>query len=67
MLSLKELRKIDPDLENVSDAQLRNVRAKLYALGELAFDVWANEKRGPKPVSKNPVGVVTLPDRDITM
>jgi len=67
MLSLKELRKIDSDLENMSDAQLRKIRAQLYALGELAYDSWRRESRNGAPVSKNPPGVVTLPRRNITL
>jgi hypothetical protein len=67
MLSLQELKKIDPAFEDLSDPQLRRLRAKLYALGELAFDFWADNNPARKSVSKNPVGVVTLPKGNITM
>lgn len=55
MLSINELRKIDPSLYDLSDEDLKEVAADLYALGELAFDVWWEEKNG----SKNPFGLLT--------
>jgi hypothetical protein len=67
MLSLQELRRIDPAIGNLSDPQLRRLRAKLYALGELAFDISADKQQSRNGVSKNPVGVVTLPKGNITM
>ena len=66
MISLEDLRKIDPDLKNMSDERLFEVRAKLYALGQLAFDSWDKNQPTRDLVSKNPVGIVTLPhDKNI--
>lgn len=44
MLTLEHLRKIDPRLELLSDEQLEGVRAKLYDLGQLAFETWISER-----------------------
>ena len=55
MLSLEDIRKIDPELSDVSDAELEEVLATLYELGRLAYDVQQIEKSG----SKNPVGSLT--------
>lgn len=60
MLSVEELKKIDPDLAGLTDAELEEVRAELYAVGQLAFDVWWTEESG----SKNPVG--SLPNSGST-
>jgi hypothetical protein len=37
MLSIKQCRKIDPQLMDLSDKELGNIRDCLYALGELAI------------------------------
>ena len=55
MLSLSQARKIDPSLKDLSDTELEEVLKMLYALGQLAFDVWSKERS----VSKNPLGVLT--------
>lgn len=52
MLTLLELRKIDPELANLTDDELTALRADLYQTAQLAFDKWWTEKSG----SKNPVG-----------
>lgn len=44
MLSLEHLRKVDPLLEKLTDEQLERVRAKLYELGQLAFETWIKER-----------------------
>ena len=44
MLSLEKLRDIDPRLKMLSDEQLERVRAKLYDLGQLAFETWLKER-----------------------
>lgn len=55
MLSLDQLRKIDPDLANLSDEQLTAIRADLYQTTQLAFEVWWLEKSGSKfPVRSSP-------------
>ena len=56
MLSLEDIRKVDPELADISDAELEEVRATLYELGRLAYDVQVFEKSG----SKNPVGSLTV-------
>lgn len=55
MISLDELRRLEPTLRDASKDTLMEIRAQLYALGELAFDVWQREKTG----SNYPQGVVT--------
>jgi len=55
VISLEDLRKIDPELNDLTDEELEQIRAELYQLGQLAFDVWWLEKDG----SKNPVGSLT--------
>lgn len=55
MLSLEELRKIDPTLSDLSDAELIKVRNDLYKLGQIVFDDWASEDRSG---SKFPVKVI---------
>lgn len=46
------MRQIDPHLNDLSDEEVERVRADLYDLAQLAFDVWWERKQG----SKNPVG-----------
>lgn len=55
LLSLSQLREIDPSLRLVSDEDLEIVRSSLYEMAQLAFDVW-NEGNGG---SKYPVGSFT--------
>ncbi len=56
MLSLRELRAIDPSLSKLTNVELREVRLKLYTLAELALDSYAG--------SKNPVGIVRDGDQN---
>lgn len=58
MLSLEELRKLEPALKTMNDDEVYEVRAKLYALAYLAFDVWQKQQQ-EKSVSKNPQRDVT--------
>ncbi len=51
MLSLEKIRKIDPELSSLSDTELLEIEGALYAMGQLAFDVWWTRKNG----SKNPI------------
>ena len=62
MISIEELRKIDPEMENLSDEELTKVREMLYSLGQLAFDSWLEDNDG----SKNPVGVCGLINEPVT-
>jgi hypothetical protein len=59
MLSLEELKEIDPDL-NLTDKELEEIREKLYELGQLAFEVWLEERQGGFP--NGPVRVSPLLD-----
>ncbi|MBI2098844.1 hypothetical protein HYT45_00305 [Candidatus Uhrbacteria bacterium] len=52
------MRQIDPKLADLTDEELERVRADLYDLAQLAFDVWYDEKNG----SKNPAGTFPLPE-----
>ena len=61
MISLDELRKIEPSLEKLSDKELTIIRNLLYAQGQLAFECWLEKQSG----SKNPIGVHGLPDIDM--
>lgn len=55
MLSLEQIRKIDPALADIPDAELEQIRDAYYAAAQLAFDVRAERKSG----SKNPVRLLT--------
>ncbi len=56
MISLEQCKKIDPQLENLSDEDIEKLRDSLYAIAELALESYFDEKSG----SKNPVGVYGL-------
>lgn len=53
MLSIEQCRKFIPGGENLTDAQVEEIRAALYGFAELALDVLALEN----PVAKNPTRV----------
>lgn len=44
MLTLEQLRKIDPDLKDCPDEELIKIRSALYELGNFAFDTWLVER-----------------------
>ena len=50
--NLNKLRKIDLDVSQLSDDELKEVRLYLYDLGQLIFEEWWEEAGG----SKNHVG-----------
>ena len=52
MLSLDKMRKVDPQMEKLTDEELKAIRQSFYELGNLIFDDWCEQKFG----SKNPVG-----------
>jgi len=54
MLSINHLRNIDPELQDLADDELIDIRAKLYALAELALDCWIKEGRQAAPVEPRP-------------
>lgn len=63
MISLDEMRQLEPALINMSDKELLKIRSQLYALGQLAFDV----RLRMQSVSNYPHGVVTLDPYDSTI
>ncbi len=44
MLSLKELRQIEPNFREIDDESLIKIRAKFYELVDLALDACTKEK-----------------------
>lgn len=62
MISLTDLRKIDPRLIEVSDEELIKIRHSLYSLGQLALEDFIEEKTG----SKLPLRVYGLENDDVT-
>lgn len=55
-LSLSQLRKIDPSLAHLSDERLEAVKAELYGIAQLAFEVFCAEKQILSTVPKIPLG-----------
>ncbi|MDP3993422.1 MAG: hypothetical protein U1C57_02825 [Candidatus Doudnabacteria bacterium] len=55
MLTIKQARQIDPNLNDLSDTQLQEVLAELYELGHLALESWQASKT---PGSKIPFGLL---------
>ena len=49
MLSIDELKKIDPALQDLSDEEITDIKARLYALAEFALDCWADQVREKSP------------------
>jgi hypothetical protein len=54
MVSIAQLRKIDPNLAHLSDEEISEIRDELHDLGQLIFDDWLVNS----PVSKSPIGVL---------
>jgi hypothetical protein len=54
MLTIRQLKKIDPDLAHLPDDEILEIRNTFYDLGQLIFDDWLENG----PVSKYPVGVL---------
>ena len=44
MISLDELKRIDPNLKKYSDTELEKIRALLYSLGQLAIESFLDNK-----------------------
>jgi hypothetical protein len=63
MISLSKLRRIDPQLANIPDKELEELRRSMYETVELAYDVWNMRREG----SKNPVRSLTLPQDEGTL
>ena len=49
MLSIDQLRNIDPELRDLSDQDITDIRTRLYALAELALDCWVEQVREKTP------------------
>lgn len=49
MLSLADLRKIDPKLASLGDLELTELRHVLYETAEIAFDKWFQKANGVVP------------------
>ncbi len=54
MLNIEKLRKIDPELNGISDDEAIKIRDKYYELGRLIFDDWLDSVSG----SKYPIGIL---------
>lgn len=63
MLSPDRIKKIDPNLADLSEQDLEKVTKALYDMAQLAFEVWWAEKNG----SNNPTGVLTNPAEEPTL
>ena len=54
MLTSKQMLKIDPELAELSEADLSELQQALYDTAQLAFEVYWTKKHG----SKNPLGLL---------
>lgn len=63
MLTIELLLKIDPQLSELSDAELEDFRAVLYEAAQLSFDVYNPKESG----SKNPIWSLTSDKNDDTL
>ena len=61
MISLEELKRIEPALMNKSDEELTKIRNLLYGQAQLAFECFLEDKCG----SNNPLGVDRLLNLDM--
>ena len=61
MITLDELRQIEPALKNTSDEELTKIRNLLYGQAQLAIECWLEDKSG----SKNPPRVYGLLNSDV--
>lgn len=48
MLSLEKIREIEPDLKDMPDDKLEDLRNQLYTLAELALDTYFDDKKEEK-------------------
>ena len=56
MLSLNQIKKIDPTLGELTEEDAEKIRHAFYELAQLIFEDWYDEKNG----SKNPRGLLTI-------
>ncbi len=62
MISLEELRKIEPRFKEMPDEELMKIRHSLYSLGQLSLESFLEKKTG----SKFPLRVYGLENDDVT-
>ncbi len=43
MISLEQMRELEPKLKNASDEEVAIIRERLYGLAQLTFDSWVDE------------------------
>lgn len=55
MISLTKLRTIDPELEGLTDEEIRSIQQEFYEFGQMLFDDWQEQQFG----SKSPVRSLT--------
>lgn len=48
MFTLEQCRKIDPELEGLSDEELLQIRDNFYEITQLAFEAWVEKQHGSK-------------------
>ena len=61
MISLKEMRDIDPRFNEVTDEELYKIRYSYYSLVQLALESYIEKKTG----SKHPIRVAGLNNEDM--
>lgn len=44
MLSIEQVRKIEPELESLSDEEVFELLEDMYGIGHLAFEKWQKER-----------------------
>lgn len=53
MISLDQIRSLEPKLKDSSDEEVSIIREKLYELAQLTFDSWVDENGSKIPVGLN--------------
>lgn len=59
MISLDQIRKLEPGLKNASDEEVAQIRERLYEMAQLSFESWMDENG-----SKIPVGLTLHDPKD---
>ena len=50
MISLDQLRELEPKLKNASDKEVSAIREKLYGMAQLAYERWMDENGSKFPL-----------------
>ena len=50
MISLDQIRELEPSLKNAPDEDVALIREKLYGLGHLVFESWQSESGSKIPM-----------------